>query len=391
MPALERPRLLIVDDDASLMGTLREVLRDEGYETLGFTSAQAAVAALAGARFDLLLADLTMPEMDGITLLRHAVQLDPMLVVVIMTGDGSIGSAVEAMRAGAYDYVLKPLKVGALLPVLQRGLALRALRLENARLEQRLRERALELEAANRELDAFTRSASHDLRSPLGGIIGLCSLLQARFGSQMPVLAVDWLHKMEGEAHRLVQLLDDLMRLSRMGRQALDLRPVDVAWLVRDVLQELRPREPERTLDVLVGVLPAASADLSLLRQVFVNLISNAFKFTRGAERALVTIEAQDGDGQVVYCIRDNGAGFDMAEADQLFEAFRRLPRHRGIEGSGVGLSIVQRIVERHGGRIWFDSAPGSGTSFYFTLGRSPAMPASARAEHDHRLVGSSS
>ncbi len=391
MSAPGPPRLLIVDDDAALLHSLCDILHQEGYATTGFPSALAAKAALATSRFDLLLADLVMPEMDGIALLRHALLMDPTLVVVIMTGEGTIGSAVESMRAGAYDYVLKPLKVFTLLPVLQRGLALRSLRTENGRLEQRLRERAVELEAANRELEAFTRSASHDLRSPLGGIIGLCSLLQARFGRQMPGQAVDWLRKMEGEAHRMTQLLDVLMRLSRMGRQTLELRPVDVTWLVREVLQELRPREPERSLDVLVDAMPPAQADASLLRQVFVNLVSNAFKFTRGAEHALVSIGAQDLDGQVAYCVRDNGAGFDMAEAGKLFESFQRLPRHRGIEGSGVGLSIAHRIVERHGGRIWFDSAPGQGACFCFTLGTSPGSQAAGGSVAAHGAVGPNS
>jgi signal transduction histidine kinase len=366
-----RTRLLIVDDEAALMRSLCETLRDQGYETVGFTSALQALEALRSSGFDLLLADLAMPEMDGITLLREALGIDDLLVGVIMTGDGTIGTAVEAMRSGAYDYILKPFKIGAILPVLQRGLAMRTLRAQNAELERRLRERAIELEVANRELDAFTRSASHDLRAPLANVAGLSALLAERFESQMPAQASRWLSQIEGEVRRLIQLLDDLMRLSRLGRQALDLQPVDVTALVHDVADELLRREPERSVQVQVEPLPVASADLALLRQVFVNLLSNAFKFTRGREPATVQVGCdmpQGRDGVAVYWVRDNGAGYDMAHADRLFGAFERLHQPDQFEGSGVGLSIVRSIVRRHGGEISAEAAPGRGACFRFTL-----------------------
>jgi two-component system sensor histidine kinase/response regulator len=368
-------RLLIVDDEAALMRSLCDTLRDRGYETTGYTSAQVALEALRTGGFDLLLADLAMPEMDGITLLREALRIDGLLVVVIMTGDGTIGTAVEAMRSGAYDYILKPFKMGGILPVLQRGLAMRALRTTNAELEQQLRQRAAELETANAELDAFTRSASHDLRTPLANVASLGSLLSLRFGPQLPEQASSLLQLIEDEVHRMLQLLDDLMRLSRLGRQALDLQPVDVTALVHDVVDELRRREPERDLRVLVEPMPAALADLALLRQVFINLLSNAFKFTRGLEQASVHVGCDAHDGVAVYWVRDNGAGFDMASAGKLFNAFERLHPQAQFEGSGVGLSIVHRIVQRHGGQITAAATPGKGACFRFTLA-APVPPA---------------
>lgn len=379
MSDTRRARLLIVDDEAALMRSLCDTLRDRGYETTGFTNAVQALEALRSGGFDLLLADLAMPEMDGIELLREALRIDGLLIGVIMTGDGTIGTAVEAMRSGAYDYILKPFKIGAILPVLQRALALRALRAENAELVRRLRERATELEVANRELDAFTRSASHDLRAPLGAVAGLTGLLSTRFDTQMPAQALHWLQQIDGEVRRLIQLLDDLMRLSRLGRQALDLHAVDVTALVHDVVDELRRREPERSVQVLIDPLPIASADLALLRQVFVNLLSNAFKFTRGREQATVHVSCDTQDGVAVYSVRDNGAGFDMAHADRLFGAFQRLHRQAQFEGSGVGLSIVRSIVQRHGGEISAEAAPGHGACFRFTL--AAAKPTSSVAD----------
>ena len=361
-------RLLIVDDDATQMQALCDTLQDQGYDVVGCGSGDAGMAELRKAPFDLLLTDLTMPEMDGMTLLRSALQVDPMLVVIMMTGAGTIGSAVEAMQAGALDYILKPFKLSAILPVLARGLAMRRLRLQNAALERSVREHSAELEATNIELDAFTRSVSHDLRTPLNALIGFSSLMTMKYAAQMPAEPRSWLDQIERAAKRMNQLIDDLLRLSRLGRQALRLEPVDMALLARAVVDELIPAQDRQRVQVLIDALPRASADASLLRQVFVNLLSNAYKFTRQTPQPTIEIGCSLGSEGRVYFVRDNGAGFDMAHADRLFAAFERLHRAEEFEGSGVGLSIVQRIVQRHGGRIWAEGKPGQGATFYFTL-----------------------
>jgi len=378
-------RLLVVDDEVAQMRALCDTLQDHGYATVGFSNGEAALAALQQSPFDLLLTDLMMPGMNGIAVLRAALQIDPMLIGIIMTGEGTIGTAVEAMQSGALDYILKPFKLSAILPVLGRGLEMRRLRVENAALARRVQEHAAELEAANHELDAFTRSASHDLRSPLSGVQGLAALLVRRIGPQLPADPLRWLVQIERSAQQMLQLIDDLMRLSRLGRQALKLQTVDVAALVGEVVDELRQAAPARAVDVRIGELPPAVADASLLRQVFINLLSNAFKFTRRTEPALVRIGSEAGTGERVYHVSDNGPGFDMAQAARLFEAFHRLHRPDDYEGSGVGLSIVQRIVQRHGGRIWAESAPDQGASFFFTLGEAAAAPPAAA---DPRSVG---
>jgi signal transduction histidine kinase len=289
-----------------------------------------------------------------------------------MTGEGTVGTAVEAMRSGALDYILKPFKLSAIMPVLRRGLAMRRLQAENAELARRLEQHAAELEETNRELDAFTRSASHDLRAPLNVVLGFSSLLAA---GRAPKAAEDqhrWFVQIETSARRMSQLMDDLMRLSHLGRQALNLVPVDVAVLVREVVDELRQQHPERPVAPHVGELAPAVADAGLLRQVFVNLLSNALKFTRDTPAATIAVECLQREGPCVYCVRDNGPGFDMAHAGKLFDAFQRLHPHDAFEGSGVGLSIVQRIVKRHGGRVWAEAAPGRGASFFFSLGERP-------------------
>jgi signal transduction histidine kinase len=369
MTDLTRAKLLVVDDEPAQMKALCDTLEDEGYEVVGCTDGEAALAALRRSPADLLLADLMMPGMNGIDLLRAALAIDPMLVGIIMTGEGTIGTAVEAMRSGALDYILKPFKLSAILPVLGRGLLMRNLRLENAELERRLREHMAELETSNRELDAFTRSASHDLRSPLNVVLGFSQLLVSKLGSKIPDDQRNWLLQIERAARHMSDLIDALMRLSRVGKQAMNLQPVDVAGLVRDVLAEHSTEQAQRGVLVHVGDLPEVRADPALLRQVFVNLLSNAFKYTRRAERPQIEVRTEQQGDERVFSVRDNGPGFDMARAGRLFDAFQRFHGSDEFEGSGVGLSIVHRIVQRHGGRIWAHAEPGQGAVFYFTLG----------------------
>ena len=363
-----RARLLIVDDEAAHMRALCDTLEEQGFEVHGCVDAHAALSALGHSRFELLFTDLMMPAMNGIELLRRALAIDPMLVGIIMTGEGTIGTAVEAMQSGALDYVLKPFKLSAALPVLNRALAMRQLRVENAALEKRVREHAAELEAANRELDAFTRSASHDLRSPLNAVLGLATLLQHSIGAQIPDAQRRWLVQIEHAARRMAELTDALMRLSRAGRQALVLQPVDARALVQSVVDELQQAEPERRMQVHLGDLPQIHADASLLKQAFFNLLSNAFKYTRGVAVAQIDVRFEQLGDERVFSVHDNGAGFEMAKAERLFHPFERLHRDDEFEGSGIGLSIVQRIVQRHGGRVWAEAEPGAGARFYFSL-----------------------
>jgi signal transduction histidine kinase len=364
---ISQGRLLIVDDEVAQMQALCDTLEDHGYQVVGCTHGEAALVALRQGPFDLLLADLMMPDLNGIDLLRAALQVDPMLVGIIMTGEGTIGSAVEAMQTGALDYILKPFKLSAILPVLGRGLTVRRLRLENAELARRVHKHVSELEVANRELDAFTRSASHDLRAPLNVISGFAKLLVSDPSMEMPAEQRGWLAHIERSAQRMHQLIDAMMRLSSVGRQTLSMQAVDLAVLVRSVVDDLLSEQPLHVTP-RIGDLPEIVADATLLRQLFVNLLSNAFKFTRRVEHAAIEIGCEQRGEERVFFVRDNGAGFDMARAPRLFDAFQRFHRAEEFEGSGVGLSIAQRIVERHGGRIWAEAAPSRGATFFFTL-----------------------
>ena len=368
MPSTPLAKLLIVDDEAAQMKALCNTLENEGYATTGFTFAKDALSELRSQPFDLVLTDLMMPEMDGIALLRAAREIDSNVVGIVMTGHGAIDTAVEAMKAGALDYILKPFKLSGILPVLSRALGVRRLRMENEELQRRVRERTTELEAANKELEAFSYSISHDLRAPLRSVGAFSSILLQEHSSRMPAEARRLLDIVTTSARRMEQLIEDLLRFSRLSRQPLSKQPVDIPALVQATLQELRQQENDRQINVTVGELPNCVGDQSLLKQVFVNLLSNAFKFTRQREKASVEVGCQRQEGETVYFVRDNGAGFDARYAEKLFGVFQRLHSAEQFEGTGVGLSIAQRIVQRHGGRIWAEGKVDGGATFYFTL-----------------------
>ena len=240
--------------------------------------------------------------------------------------------------------------------------------MENAALERRVRERTAELEAANKELEAFSYSVSHDLRAPLRAINGFSDMALEDFAPQMPEKCQRYLRIIKEDAVRMGELIDDLLSLSRLGREALEPKVVDTSRLVGGVLDELAPECEGRALDVRVGALPSCLGDASLLKQAWINLVSNALKYSRGRNPAIIEIGCKHGQDETIFFVRDNGAGFDMQYAGKLFGVFQRMHRSDEFEGTGVGLAIVQRVVHRHGGRVWAEAKVDEGATFYFTL-----------------------
>jgi len=368
-PALTK--ILIVDDEVAQMKALCNTLKDHGYETTGYSSAQAALDSVAETSFDLLLTDLMMPEMDGITLLQKALQKDSNLVGIIMTGEGTITTAVEAMKSGALDYILKPFKLSAILPVLERALTVRRLRLENAALELRVRERTSELEAANKELEAFSYSVSHDLRAPLRHIDGFADMLSKSSGAAaLSEKEKRFLNLISESAKQMNHLIEDLLEFSRTSRVEMRRTEVNLQEMLETIIQELQPEIEGRNIVWEKGPLPRVQADPSLLRQVFSNLLFNAIKYSRPRDPARIEIGSRAEPGETVIFIRDNGVGFDMEYAHKLFGVFQRLHRNEEFEGTGIGLANVRRIVARHGGRTWAEGKVDEGATFYFSLPR---------------------
>jgi light-regulated signal transduction histidine kinase (bacteriophytochrome) len=232
----------------------------------------------------------------------------------------------------------------------------------NAELEQRVSERTAELEA-------FTYSVSHDLRAPVRAISGFTRMVQEDFAAQLPPAALQQLDRIQANAVKMGQLIDGLLAFSRLGHQPLIKRQVSPGTIVSRLLEELQGRQAGRRVEVSVSSLPECEADPTLLQQVFANLLSNAFKYSRQRDPAVIEIGTRHENGKCVYFIKDNGAGFQMEYAHKLFGVFQRLHGADEFEGTGVGLAIVQRIIHRHGGRIWAEGEPERGATFYFTLG----------------------
>ncbi len=246
-------------------------------------------------------------------------------------------------------------------------LAENALRHLNADLERRVGERTAALEAAYRELEAFSYSVSHDLRAPLRAISGFSSILREDEGERLSEEGRAHLATIDASARRMGNLTDALLSLARTSRHKLTHGPVDMSRVANEVARELAVEYPRAWIEI--GPLPVAAGDATLVRQVFANLIGNALKYSARAAAPRIDVIAQRDGATQIYCVRDNGVGFDMAYADRLFKPFERLHADSDFKGAGIGLALAQLIAQRHGGRIWAESAPGHGALFRFTLG----------------------
>jgi signal transduction histidine kinase/HAMP domain-containing protein len=234
--------------------------------------------------------------------------------------------------------------------------------------EMELKERTVQLEAANKELEGFSYSVSHDLRAPLRAIDGFSLRLVRDFGDKLEEDGVRKLHAISRNARHMGQLIDDLLSFSRLSRKEMHMSRVNMEAVARDVWNETKELNPDRELDFKIVNMMPIFGDASLIRQVVVNLLSNAVKFTRDRKPAVIEIGSRNEGSEITYYVKDNGAGFDMRYFDKLFGVFERLHRPDEFEGTGVGLAIVQRIIHRHGGRVWAEGKVDGGATFYFTI-----------------------
>lgn len=240
----------------------------------------------------------------------------------------------------------------------------------NAELEQRVSQRTMQLQTANQELESFSYSVSHDLRAPLRWVVGFSDALMEDHGASLDDEARRKIQIIQNEGRRMGVLIDDLLALSRLGRRALKVGGVDMGDVVLTTWNALKERDDFSNVNLHIGVMPVALGDRVLLGQVWTNLLSNALKFTSKQSHPRIEIGAISDDMEHIFFVRDNGAGFDPKYKDKLFGVFQRLHDATEFPGTGVGLALVQRIVHRHGGRVWADGNPGEGATFYFTVPR---------------------
>ncbi|MDD1718249.1 MAG: ATP-binding protein, partial [Methanoregulaceae archaeon] len=242
----------------------------------------------------------------------------------------------------------------------------------NEELEQRVSERTAQLVAINRELESFSYMVSHDLQAPLRAIDGFSHILSEEFGKDLPAEAQRYLRLLGDNAVQMHRLIEDLLNFSRTTRQSLRIERISPNVIVRECIEKLRPLWTGREVEFSIGDLPDCDADPALLRQVYMNLLSNALKFTRTREHTRIGIDSYIDRGTVVYYVKDNGVGFEMKYAERMFGVFQRFHSAREYEGTGLGLAIVQRVVHRHGGMVWAKGEAGAGATFFFTLSRKP-------------------
>lgn len=326
------------------------------------------------------------------------------------TGEGSVlGRRTEmtAMRADGGEFPVEmgvtrietedsPLFTAFIADITDRKRAEQEIRALNTELEQRVKERTSQLELANSELESFCYSVSHDLRAPLRAIDGFSEALVEDLPDDLPEQTARYLDRIRSGTQRMGQLIDDLLNLSKVSRAGMSFAEVDMRAMTEEVVESLRQHEPDREVDVSIWESMTVTGDARLLRVALENLVGNAWKFTRHAKAPRIEVGSMRVDDKSVYFVRDNGAGFDMKYADKLFGPFQRLHRMDEYPGTGIGLATVQRIVHRHGGKIWAEAAPAKGAIFYFSL-----TPASDIADvdvpglgethvgHDDRVHGS--
>ena len=367
--ASARTRILVVNEEASSLHALCQTLNEQGYVASGFTDAMPALAALRGGKFDVLLNVLTSPEIECTGLLQAALKIDSHLAGVVMTGDGTVRAAIEAMRVGSMDRVPTPISVSEMPTVFTPAIAVNQIREADVNFEQTQRALALEPETASKEHAVFGITLSQDLWQPLRAIAGFADLLSQQSRADLPPESQHYLDFIIKKTGHMQQLIADLTHFYELGRQPLAVRPLSASTLVERALEGFLYDPAYVNTDVIVGDLPACVGDAELLQELYVNLLANAFKFSGKKAYPKVEIGCEKVASGNVYFVRDNGAGFDEARAGKLFTLFYRLHSPNEFPGTGVGLASAEQIIKRHGGEIWATSAVGEGSTFYFTLG----------------------
>jgi two-component system NtrC family sensor kinase len=385
-------RILAVDDSPTFLHELAGALQGEGYDVVLARSGEEALELLAVQSVDCILLDLVMPGIGGEETCRR-IKAAPVLreiPLVMLTAHTEQEAMLAGLGAGADDYLTKSTdfevvraRIRAQIRRRQFEDEQRRFREQIMRLERDAAEAAAarelaetradlveQLERKNRELEAFSYSVSHDLRAQLRSIDGFSKALLDQYGAELEPKAQDYLSRVRAAAQRMGELIDDLLELSRVGRTALRRERLDFSALAAAVAAELDRSAPDRSVEWVIEPGLEADADPRLLRCVLENLLGNAHKFTANAEAPRIEIGALVEAGQRIYRIRDNGAGFDMTYAGKLFAPFTRLHSEREFAGTGIGLATVQRIVDRHGGRIWAEGEVGRGATVSFTLPR---------------------
>jgi two-component system, sensor histidine kinase and response regulator len=380
----ENVTILVIDDKRENIYVLERLLEKPGRKFLAATDGESGLKLALENDVDLVILDVQMPGMDGFEVaqvLKSHKRTKDIPIIFASAEKKERQSIMKGFEEGAMDYLAKPLdpeltraKVSVLLKVqlqkrelMEKNLSLEKAERQIGELNEHLRRNLEELETMNKDLESFSYSVSHDLRAPLRSVIGYSKILEEDWFEKLDDSGRKALQCVQQNADKMNRLIDDLLQFSKLGRKDVLKTDVDAAMMVQSVLDDMNGSVKHRAA-VKIGTLFPAPADYSLIKQVWINLISNALKYSSKKEFPHVNIGSENSGKEIVYFIRDNGAGFDMQYVDKLFSVFQRLHKESEFEGTGVGLALVHRIIKRHGGRVWAEGKPGEGATFYFSL-----------------------
>lgn len=388
-------KVLLVDDRDENLFALETILKDENYFLIKAHSGKEALSyLLKDLDFHLIIMDVLMPGMNGFETAaliynREKLKNIPIIFLTAMDIEGNI---YKGYQAGAIDYISKPIipellkvKVRAFVELSEKNRELikqdKRLRATNRKLEWEITERKLseaKVKALNEDLakkleqlqslDSFNYSISHDLMSPLNSITGLAGLLQTMYPEKIDNEVLEIVNHILGSVDRMSKLIKDLLSFSRQANAEITKVEVSMKDMVTEAMEDISLNMPISGTEIIIHDLPNAYCDNSMLKQVWTNLISNAIKYSQKKSDPKIEIGGIKEKGQLVYFVKDNGAGFNMAHYNKLFSIFQRLHSENEFNGTGVGLAVVKRIIERHDGKIWAKSEVGKGSDFYFTL-----------------------
>jgi two-component system sensor histidine kinase/response regulator len=380
----ERVTILIVDDKPANIYALETLLDKPDRTFLNATNGNDALKLALNNDIDLIILDVQMPEMDGFEvaqILKLNKKTKDIPIIFASAEKKERQSVMKGFEEGAVDYLSKPLdpelttaKVSVLLKIqlqkkelIEKNQSLEKADAQIKQLNADLQKNLFQLEEVNKELESFSYSVSHDLRAPVRALVGFSKMLEESYNDTLDDEAKRMLGVIHKNAIKMGSLIDDLLEFSKMGRKEVKKSAINIADLVKDVISDVTDASDYHA-KVTVNELLPAYADRALLTQVWINLISNAYKYSAKKENPSIEIGSYRDNGYIVYYVKDNGAGFNMEYAEKLFGVFQRLHKPSDFEGTGVGLAIVQRIVARHGGRVWAEAKVNEGATFFFTL-----------------------
>jgi signal transduction histidine kinase len=376
--------ILIIDDKPANIFALERLLEQPGRVFLSATHGNEGLRMALNKEIDLIILDVQMPGMDGFEVaqvLKSNKKTKDIPIIFASAEKKEKTAVMKGFEEGAFDYLSKPLdpeltkaKVSVLLKVqqqkkelIEKNLSLEKAEAQIRQLNTELQNNLQQLKDVNKELESFSYSVSHDLRAPLRSVIGYSKILEEDFGDVLGDKGMHILQIIRNNAGRMNILIEELLEFSRLGKKELKKSILDSAKIVEQVIRDIEDAYPHKA-NINLGDLPPIHADHTLLHQVWFNLLSNAIKYSSKKDSPLIEVGATKKDSHVIFYVKDNGAGFNMDYVEKLFGVFQRLHHQTEFEGTGIGLALVQRIINKHGGKVWAEGKINEGATFYFSL-----------------------